>query len=251
MKRVGRIALVVFCLLGLFSLIAQQVFSSPSTIPPGLEDRPPLEKQIFIHYKKGYGKPPGPGREEKAPSCYGFLAKGAYWKVLPIDYVIDLDYSGLNQKEVTSAIEKAAQEWDGYTRPTLFGGWQIVHGATWDSDEPDGYNEFLFGNYSDPNVIAITVTWGYFSVPPAFRRIIEFDVLFDTDFVWGDAKINPEVMDLQNIATHEIGHGLGLADVYQTACSPVTMYGYSIEGETQKQTLAAPDIKGLQALYGL
>lgn len=249
MKRVGKIGLVVFCLLGLFSLVAQQVFSSPLAVPPGLEDRPPLERQVFIHYKKGYGKPPGAGREEKAPTCFGFLAKGAKWKSLPVDYLIDPDNSGLNQTEVTSAIERAVGEWDFYAIPNLFGSWKKVDDATWDSDKPDGSNEFLFGNYSDPNVIAITITWGYFSVPPAFREIVEFDILFDTDFVWGDANSNPAVMDLQNIATHEIGHGLGLADVYQTACSSVTMYGYSIEGETQKQTLAPPDIKGLQTLY--
>ncbi|PJA83788.1 MAG: peptidase M10A and M12B matrixin and adamalysin, partial [Candidatus Nealsonbacteria bacterium CG_4_9_14_3_um_filter_37_29] len=56
--------------------------------------------------------------------------------------------------------------------------------------------------------------------------------------------------DLQNIATHELGHGVGLGDVYETACSEVTMYGYSNYGETQKRTLEAPDITGLQTLYG-
>jgi len=57
-------------------------------------------------------------------------------------------------------------------------------------------------------------------------------------------------MDLQNIATHEIGHGVGLADVYQTACSEVTMYSYSTEGEIIKRTFETPDITGLQKLYG-
>lgn len=74
--------------------------------------------------------------------------------------------------------------------------------------------------------------------------------MFDTDFTWGDATIDPAVMDLQNIATHEIGHGAGLDDVYDLACSEVTMYGYSDYGETKKRTLEEPDITGIQELYG-
>ena len=58
-------------------------------------------------------------------------------------------------------------------------------------------------------------------------------------------------MDLQNIATHELGHGVGLADIYDTTCSAVTMYGYSNNGDIQKRTLEVPDIRGLQTLYGI
>lgn len=85
---------------------------------------------------------------------------------------------------------------------------------------------------------------------PPTREIVEFDVLFDTNYDWGDATVDPTVMDLQNIATHEIGHGVGLDDIYESACSEVTMYGYSTSGETKKRTLEAPDITGVQKLYG-
>jgi tryptophanase len=46
------------------------------------------------------------------------------------------------------------------------------------------------------------------------------------------------------------GHGVGLDDVYDTACSEVTMYGYSTYGEIKKRDLETPDIIGLQKLYG-
>jgi len=75
--------------------------------------------------------------------------------------------------------------------------------------------------------------------------------MFDTDFTWGDATSNPGLMDLQNIATHELGHGVGLADIYTSSCSAVTMYGYSNNGETEKRTLELPDITGLQKIYGI
>jgi predicted Zn-dependent protease len=60
-------------------------------------------------------------------------------------------------------------------------------------------------------------------------------------------------MDLQNIATHELGHGFGLADLYNTQSQTQilqTMYGYASLGETMKRDLASGDIAGIRALYG-
>jgi predicted Zn-dependent protease len=54
-------------------------------------------------------------------------------------------------------------------------------------------------------------------------------------------------MDLQNIATHEIGYGIGLADIYD--CDLETMYGYSGEGDIVKRDLYDGDITELQKLY--
>jgi len=79
--------------------------------------------------------------------------------------------------------------------------------------------------------------------------------MFDTNYNWYDCTQTSctsenKGMDLQNIATHETGHGVGLADVYSSACSEVTMYGYSWYGDIGKRDLAQPDITGLQKLYG-
>tara|TARA_Y100000310_G_C20612418_1_gene778733 strand:- start:832 stop:1008 length:177 start_codon:yes stop_codon:yes gene_type:complete len=56
-------------------------------------------------------------------------------------------------------------------------------------------------------------------------------------------------MDLQNIAVHELGHSVGLGDIYTDACSTVTMYGYSVYGDVEKRTLEQPDVDGLQKMY--
>jgi hypothetical protein len=56
-------------------------------------------------------------------------------------------------------------------------------------------------------------------------------------------------MDVQNIAAHELGHAVGLADVYEAECADVTMHGYSDYEETQKSSLEEPDIIGINTLY--
>jgi len=216
----------------------------PAT-PPG------LEKIVFIHYRKGYGKPPTSPGGKKQTENYKLLGKGLFWKTLPVTYVVDADNPyGLSSTFIASAIQSAAQEWDANTGAALFDGYGIVQEASWDGDTPDGRNELLFDNYPQANVIAVTVIWGVFSGSPSARRITEFDVMFDTDFTWGDATLNSQLMDLQNIATHEIGHGLGLNDLYTASCSEETMYGYSDYGETKKRTLNTGDVAGIHVLYG-
>lgn len=221
--------------------------------PPG------LEKIVFIHYKKGFAKPPWAGPPEEKVECYDFLGKWVKWQKLPVNYVIDpTNQDGLTEEFVSNAISTGAEEWDSWTGAELFNDtYAIVYDGSWDSDAPDGRNEFLFGDYPQEGVIAVTVVWGYFTGPPSSRKIVEFDVMFDTDWTWGYAGPTNENelgdtsrMDLQNIATHEIGHGAGLDDVYDLSCSEVTMYGYSEYGETKKRTLEPPDITGIQELYG-
>jgi hypothetical protein len=225
--------------------------------PQGKGNDRVLSKIKFIHYKKGYGKPegtPGKGNNNKDSECYEFLRKGVKW-LSPVSLVV---HPALEEK-VDGAIGLSRETWREATPEGLFGSYEISDDADWDDerDQTDGRNELSFGDYPQDGVIAVTVVWGYFGGPPDQREIIEFDILFDTDFNWGNAGPTNEgglgdtdFMDLENIATHELGHGLGLGDIYTDTCSEVTMYGYSTEGETKKRTLEGPDIAGIQELYG-
>jgi hypothetical protein len=236
--------------------------------PPG------LEKIEFIHYKKGYGKPgttcgngicePGEnankcpadcgGEEPPADtSCYTPLARGVYWKTLPVDlYINPANANGLSEEFVVTTTIASAESWDGATSAELSSNYIVDYTADYDdtADKLDGRNEVSFGNLAEPGVIGVTIIWGYFSGPPKSRQIIETDVrLDDVDFVWGDATLDPTVMDVENIMTHELGHAYGLGDLYESTCAEVTMYGYSTEGEVKKRTLEPSDIAGIQELY--
>jgi hypothetical protein len=199
----------------------------------------PVDKVTFIHYKTGKVKV-----ISRSPTCYSLL--GVKWSKIPISYIINP--TGYDTDFVTKAISTATNQWDINTRAKLFSGYVIDGFATFDDTAPDYKNEYVFGSYPDNNVIAVTSIW-YTRVG---RQIVDYDTLFNTYYSWADCTTTDctSKMDLQNIATHETGHGLGLGDVYQSACSAVTMYGYSWYGDTTKRDLAQADITGLQMLYG-
>lgn len=208
---------------------------------------PGLEKIEFIHYKKDFAKPEA-GNPPRPPACYKFLTPTKVkWAVLPVNYEINpTNPQGLNEEFVTTAIFNSAETWDAATTRELMGNnYGVDYTAAYGVQNYE--NAIVFGDYPTEGVIAVTTVW----YNPAAKAIVEFDVMLDTDWVWGDATVNQTLMDLQNIATHELGHGVGLGDIYDSVCSAVTMYGYSDYGETQKRTLEQPDITGLNKLYGI
>jgi hypothetical protein len=98
-----------------------------------------------------------------------------------------------------------------------------------------------------PGAIAVNVFW--LQDAGTFWKVVENDVCFNGhNFTWS-SKGEVYRMDVQNIATHEFGHNLVLADLYDYASRDFTMYGYSSAGETKKRTLEPDDINGIRFLY--
>ncbi len=246
MKRIGRFFLST-------TIIAALVFSiGPGATVNATSDKDGgKDKIVFIHYKDGTVKPASPGKGGNETN-YTFLAKGVKWKTLPVTYAINpTNEDGLSSDFIETAVTGGAEEWDAYTGAELFGSYSMDVNASYDGGgSADGRNEFVFGNYLSSNVIAVTTIWGYFGGPVQTRSIVETDILFNNYFTWGDANLDSTKMDLQNIATHEIGHVAGLGDLYTTGALEETMYGLSTQGETKKRTLNAGDILGVTALYG-
>ena len=213
---------------------------------------PDLQQKIFIHFAKA-AKPKPPSGET---GFYNLI--GAKWNSFPVPLEVNPSGSGLDTTFVLQAIHVAAEEWDdgaysgwGGVTPNLFR--DLITTTTkgyndlaWTSGKMDGKNTLVWGNYPTSGVIAVTILW----YNRATKTILEFDIVFDTDYTWGDAAAQGNMMDLQNIATHELGHGAGLDDLYQTTAYRETMYGYSSPGETIKRDLYTGDKQGITRLYG-
>jgi len=200
-----------------------------------------LERVDFIHY----ARPNKPGKGRKTNACYKLL--GVKWRELAVDYIINPSNPfGLTESFVTSAISTSAETWDSETSAELLNDnygvdYELEYGTQ------DYKNAIVFDDYPNDGVIGVTSIW----YTRRGKRIVEFDILLNTRFDWGDGEANPAIMDVENIMTHELGHGLGLGDIYNDTCSAVTMFGYSTEGDVEKRSLETSDITGLQAMYGM
>jgi len=113
----------------------------------------------------------------------------------------------------------------------------------------NGSNEICWISTDPPGFpagwIAVNMAWG------SGNEITESDILFnDHAFTWDTSGAPaPGQMDVQSIASHELGHTFCLLDVYGSADALKTMFGYGSTGDIEKRTLEPQDIAGMQWIY--
>jgi len=110
----------------------------------------------------------------------------------------------------------------------------------------DGTNAILFARVGG-SAIAVTYVWYY----TGSGELVEVDTVFNKRLKWAINDYSADECsgtsgryDLQNIATHEFGHWIGLGDLYGSSEKDLTMYGYGTTGELKKDTLGTGDING-------
>jgi hypothetical protein len=210
---------------------------------------PPQLKEItFIHY----AKPDKPGKPQPSPvdntayKLWGFYLPGA------LTYYVNPNGAPVG---ALAEIKSAFETWDAVTGMELFN--DSVLQTTASGFGNDGQNTISWVGIAPPNIIAMTRIW-YLDDgdPTTLDAIEEFDIVFNALLKWG---IDPDdegplklkkAYDIQDIATHEAGHVVGLDDLYEDLYRELTMYGYSSKSETNKISLEQGDIDGAQYLYG-
>ena len=210
-----------------------------------------VEGFAIIHRKDETVKSNG---AKTAPTiCYGFLADGAKWKGDPEPWIVNpTNTRGLDPTFIFNNLTADIAKWEKAAAYNILGNGTITDVAlSADTAAPDNQNEVYFADLSDPNTIAVTIVWGIFGGPTFGRQLVEWDQVYDdVTFNWSmSATGEAGKMDFENIATHELGHSVGMADLYNSKCAKETMYGYAGFGETIKRDLNAGDIFGISKLY--
>jgi len=231
------------CFLGMWVLGSIALIAGETQEEASSSDATTLIRFDLIHYYQS--------RATKRPSsvtstCYNLL--DVREPTLPVSCAINPDNPDkLTEDFVVSAISAAAATWNKAIKKNAFDKEYAVDG-TIKAPVVDGTNSIVFSDiFLDTSIISETSLYVDSSTTP--WTIIEFDILLNSKLAWGDATQDPNVMDVQAVVTHELGHALGLGDVWDPACSQDTMYGFSSFGSTQDRKLSKPDIRALRLIY--
>lgn len=209
-----------------------------------------VEGLMFINYKRRDAKPPwAGGGSGGTTTCFSLLAKGAKWKTIEPWTVNPSNTEGLTTDFVFGNIGTDIQKWEDAASTNILGDGSInLSSLIADTISPDGTNEVYFGDVESAGSIAVTIVWGIFSGSPSQRRLVEWDQVYDeVDYNWSSIG-EANKMDFENIATHEIGHAVGMGHP-PDECVDETMYRFAGFGETKKRDLNAGDIAGINELY--
>jgi hypothetical protein len=174
--------------------------------------------------------------------------------------------SGLTEASARDAIAAAANTWDDAVAQNLFKDTNtVIVDSSKTVGDPfatsgamDGYNVNGWWNLGG-NTLGISRYWyNPDSVVGGYKSLLESDVWYTKDKSWttdwstavnsGNNKI-----DLQSVATHELGHSIGMGDLYTLPASDprkndnaqvMNLY------DAPQRTLGNGDLTGAQKLYG-
>jgi hypothetical protein len=216
------------------------------------------EQLVLIHSAKGGvpGPPSGGGDEPKDNDAFALI--GPEWDMPEgcLSYIIDLDGAPTGAE---SEIYLSFEAWDQVNDLELFDDFYVVdNGAEPNLESVDGNHVVCWRKIIPRDIIAVTYLWWEDTdgdkEPSPGERFVDFDMIMNALHKWGidpdnEGPLQIKEFDVQNIVTHEAGHVVGLADLYDDVNSELTMYGYGKKGETKKISLENGDELGCQLLY--
>ncbi|MBC7078963.1 MAG: hypothetical protein H5T42_00555 [Methanothrix sp.] len=161
---------------------------------------------------------------------------------------------GLTAAQAQAAIAAAANTWDDAVGQNLFAdGTPVIISSSVNTDNPwDGVNVHAWKYLKDaPSALAYSRTRYGNPVVDGYYSVLESDVSYNTRYSWSTDGVNH--IDVQTVALHELGHTIGLGDLYTLPESDPRRYDYdqvmNAYNDIQR-TLGNGDRAGAIALYG-
>lgn len=194
---------------------------------------------------------------------FGYTANGRdftlRWATLPVKYwVSDVSVPGVTQSQLQAAADAAFKTWASV--PTASVSYQFQGFTRSLPGDDDGRTTLGFRN--EPALDRVLASTSYL-IDGTTGELIESDIFFNAAFTWSVADAGERGRwDVQTIATHEIGHllGLGHSAIGETELvstggrrvlsSGAVMFPIALgSGDVAGRTLLADDIAGISDLY--
>jgi len=166
--------------------------------------------------------------------------------------------SGVTGADAQAAIASGANTWDDAVAQNLFAdGQTVIRDSSKAIDQYDGFNVHGWKDLTDaPNAIAYSRTWSGGPIVNGFYSALESDVSYSTKYSWTtdlNTAVSTGKIDLQSVATHELGHTIGLGDLYTLPDSDARKWDWDQimnSYDAPQRTLGNGDRTGAQTLYG-
>jgi hypothetical protein len=175
--------------------------------------------------------------------------------------------SGLTSTEASGAIAAAANTWDNTVAQNLFidtntvkvDSSKVVDNPYSSTPETDGYNVNAWWALSGDTLGLSRYWYNPGSVVDGYESLIESDVWYNKDKSWTtdwNTAVSTAKIDLQSVATHELGHSIGMGDIYYPvlpSTDPRTKDYEQVMNlyDAPQRTLGNGDRTGVQTLYGV
>jgi hypothetical protein len=193
----------------------------------------------------------GPAVTSTGGNSNAYWLSGKKWTQLnpQVKMSVNAAGSGLTTTQMQGAVSAAAETWDAATNQNLFSDGGAVS-TTAVQGKYDKQNVISFLKYNPGcTALASAGTWYRLTKVNGFYPIVESDIAFNSNYRWTTTGASG-AYDFQSVALHEMGHTIGLGDLYNKAAfskdSRQVMHYYT----GAKRTLGNGDATGVWKLYG-